>query len=142
MINPEKYFYAVQPEYAGGWWVVSSDPFGARTIDESNDGGFTEEMAKRVAACLNYCSDISTEKLYDRDEMYAQLEKQCEVLLERVQAVEKDAERYRYLRNHAHPDSISGLFVASNELSICGNWYTRFYSGQILDDEIDAARGG
>lgn len=51
-MSQQKYgpWYATQPDYAGGWWVVSKDPEGDDCIDESADGGFEEGTARLVAA--------------------------------------------------------------------------------------------
>lgn len=43
-------WFAVQPENANGWWVVSTDVDGYDTIDESGDGGFEEQTAHLIAA--------------------------------------------------------------------------------------------
>lgn len=43
-------WYAVQPEHANGWWVVSTDDAGEETIDASGDGGFNEEDARLISA--------------------------------------------------------------------------------------------
>ena len=53
--------------------------------------------------------------------------------------IEKEAARYRYLRDTAHPDSDEGLFVASNEQNDWGNRYTKHYTGEELDIAIDDA---
>jgi len=46
----DKQWHAVRPDHCGGWWVVSTDEGGFDTIDESADGGFSEEKAKFIAA--------------------------------------------------------------------------------------------
>jgi hypothetical protein len=43
-------WHAVQPEYANGWWIVSTDPEGGDCIDESGDGGFEESTARFIAS--------------------------------------------------------------------------------------------
>lgn len=46
----KKEWHAAKPEHCGGWWVVSTDEEGFDTVDESADGGFSEEKAKFIAA--------------------------------------------------------------------------------------------
>jgi hypothetical protein len=43
-------WYATQPEECAGWWVVSTDPEGNDSVDESGDGGFEKETAHLIAA--------------------------------------------------------------------------------------------
>ncbi len=43
-------WYATRPEHANGWWLVSKDPYGEDSVDESGDGGFNEETAYFIAA--------------------------------------------------------------------------------------------
>jgi len=43
-------WFAVQPENCGGWWIVSSDPNGDFSVDDSGDGGFEEDVARLVSA--------------------------------------------------------------------------------------------
>lgn len=64
--------YAVQPDHAHGWWVVSTDEDGEETIDESNDGGFNQETARRLVACWNACDGLSTSFLEDAAELRAE----------------------------------------------------------------------
>ena len=42
-------WYSVMPDYAHGWWVISSDVDGIDTIDESGDGGFEESTSRFIA---------------------------------------------------------------------------------------------
>jgi hypothetical protein len=55
--------YTAQPSFANGWWVVSKDIDGYATLDESTDGGFEEETARRIAASWNYCRRMTIEQL-------------------------------------------------------------------------------
>lgn len=43
-------WYATQPEWCNGWWIVSTDKLGYENIDESGDGGFSEDTAHRIAS--------------------------------------------------------------------------------------------
>lgn len=43
-------WFAVQPDHAHGWWVVSHDEYGDMCVDESGDGGFREGTARLIAA--------------------------------------------------------------------------------------------
>jgi len=52
---------AVQPEWAGGWWVVKeadSDPESHDCVDESGDGGFEEKTAKLIAAAPEMLAEL------------------------------------------------------------------------------------
>jgi len=40
---------AERPDFAGGWWVVFTDPDTGGMIDASGDGGFDEITARRIA---------------------------------------------------------------------------------------------
>lgn len=51
----------------------------------------------------------------------------------------RDAERYRYLRDFAHPDDDIGLFVSTSERNDWGNRYTKHWTGEALDAAIDTA---
>lgn len=51
-------WYAVQPEECSGWWVVSTDPEGNDTIDESGDGGFEKETAHLIAAAPDMYEEL------------------------------------------------------------------------------------
>lgn len=53
----------------------------------------------------------------------------------------KDAERYRWLRDSAHPDNDAGFGIAatSHEMSGWGHWYIKHHSGEPLDAAIDDA---
>lgn len=62
-------------------------------------------------------------------------------LASQVEALQADAERYRYLRNEAHPDrEDSGIAVQEQDWNDWGKPYNRFYSGKELDEKVDAAR--
>lgn len=63
-----KQWHAVRPDHCGGWWVVSTDEGGFDTIDESADGGFSEEKAKFIAAA----NPVRILSLLDRLEAYEQ----------------------------------------------------------------------
>ena len=43
-------WYAVQPDHAHGWWIVSKDPEGDDCLDASGDGGFDNGDARLIAA--------------------------------------------------------------------------------------------
>lgn len=47
---PPWQWFAAQPNHTNGWWVISTDPEGNNTVDESGDGGFEEETARFIAA--------------------------------------------------------------------------------------------
>lgn len=58
----------------------------------------------------------------------------------RVEANRRDAERYRWLRNEAHPDrDDTGLCVGEQDFNTWGKPFTRHFSGDKLDAAIDAA---
>lgn len=51
----------------------------------------------------------------------------------------KDAERYRWLRNEAHPDrEDTGLCVTEHDFNDWGKSFHSHYSGARLDSKIDA----
>lgn len=52
-------WFAVQPGYANGWWVVSRDDEGCDTVDDSSDGGFTEPIARLIASAPELLSLVS-----------------------------------------------------------------------------------
>lgn len=57
-----------------------------------------------------------------------------------VKELALDAARYRWLRNEAHPDrEDTGIAVSERDFNDWGNAFTRHYSGEKLDDAIDAA---
>lgn len=43
-------WYAVHPDHAHGWWIVSKDLEGDDCLDASGDGGFNEGDARLIAA--------------------------------------------------------------------------------------------
>lgn len=55
--------YAVQPDNTNGWWVVSRDEDGWDCLDESADGGYEQETAKRIALSWNLLKHLSVEEL-------------------------------------------------------------------------------
>ena len=61
--------------------------------------------------------------------------------LSRLAALQADAERYRWLRDEAHPDrEDTGLACTESDMNDWGNYYTKHLSGDQLDTAIDAAR--
>jgi hypothetical protein len=62
-------------------------------------------------------------------------------LLDEVEAMTADAERYRWLRDEAHPDAEkSGVACVELRFSDWGKPYNKHFSGDALDAAIDAAR--
>ena len=59
-------WFAAQPEFAHGWWVVSTDPDGYDTVDESSDGRFQESTARFIAAAPDLLESLI--ELLDQDE--------------------------------------------------------------------------
>ena len=98
------------------------------------------ETVKEDAVAPSVLNDGLGELEMTKEGFYEKLWKDfCSLQRGDVTLVCRDAERYRYLRDHAHPDSDEGLFVASNEQNDWGNRYTKHYTGNELDIAIDAA---
>jgi len=58
-----------------------------------------------------------------------------------IAAALDDAERYRWLRNEAHPDSDdSGVAVMCQDFNDWSKSYYKHFSGEALDTAIDTAR--
>lgn len=51
---------AEQPENANGWWILCDSQ--GQEIG-SCDGGYEEEDAKRIVACINACEGLTNEQL-------------------------------------------------------------------------------
>lgn len=70
----------------------------------------------------------------------SEAEEAINALRAEVAALRADGERYRWLRNEAHPDrDDTGLSVSEQDFNDWGNQFTRYFSGDALDAAIDAA---
>jgi hypothetical protein len=53
--------------------------------------------------------------------------------------MEQDAARYRWLRDHGHPDNHTRPFIGSHCQNDWGNWYTDHATGARADAMVDEA---
>ncbi|MGZ5650222.1 MAG: hypothetical protein ACXWG8_07800 [Usitatibacter sp.] len=58
---------------------------------------------------------------------------------ERQEALERDAARYRWLRDHGHPDNHAYPYIGAECQNDWGKWYTDHASGERADGWIDDA---
>jgi hypothetical protein len=58
-------WYAVQPEHAHGWWIVSTDLDGNDSVDDSGDGGFREGNARLISAAPELLEVVRSMATFD-----------------------------------------------------------------------------
>ena len=84
--------------------------------------------------------DNHAESFKQQHQANVELLERAESAERREQEARKDAERYRWLRDEAHPDrEDTGVACKETHMTDWGKWYEKFLSGEELDAAIDAA---